>query len=55
MFADWETATIPWLIVQGEPGEPDVSIEGDLPEGIEVRLRPRGEPFAEGRQIPGGM
>ncbi|MGM0492950.1 MAG: malectin domain-containing carbohydrate-binding protein [Armatimonadota bacterium] len=51
MFADWEAATVPWLNVEGDADQPRISIEGGLPDGIEVRLRPRGEPFAEGREV----
>ncbi|MEA3403807.1 MAG: malectin domain-containing carbohydrate-binding protein [Armatimonadota bacterium] len=52
MFADWEAERIPWLIVEGDPSEPAVRIEGgELPEGMQVRLRPRGQPFADGERI----
>lgn len=52
IFADWEGQEVPWLVIDGDPLDPTVWIEGgSLPEGIEVRLRPRGEPFAEGRVI----
>jgi len=51
MFADWRARQMPWLAIEGDPTRPRVSIEGDVPEGIEFRLRPRGEPFAEGQPI----
>ncbi|MFW5869224.1 MAG: glycoside hydrolase family 52 protein, partial [Armatimonadota bacterium] len=51
MFADWEAQAVPWLMVSGDADAPTVSVEGELPEGITVRVRPRGEPFAEGREI----
>lgn len=54
VFADWEAGAVPWLIVEGEADDLPVSVEGELPEGIQVRLRPRGEPLAEGREISVG-
>ena len=54
MFADWAAGGVPWLIVEGEPGAPTVRIEGTIPEGIEFRLRPRGEPFVGGEVIEVG-
>jgi len=51
MFADWEAGMVPWLIVEGDPDAPTVRVEGELPDGITLRVRPRGEPFAEGREI----
>ena len=51
MFANWEEGEVPWLNVEGTADAPSIRIEGELPEGIEVRLRPRGEPFAEGSEI----
>jgi hypothetical protein len=54
MFADWEAGTVPWLMVDGAPDDLSVRVEGDLPEGIEVRLRERGKPFSEGREVEAG-
>ncbi|MFW6156556.1 MAG: glutaminase domain-containing protein, partial [Armatimonadota bacterium] len=54
MFADWKAGEIPWLNVEGDADDPRISIEGELPDGIEVWLRPRGEPFADGREIAVG-
>ncbi len=51
MLAEWETEKIPWLIVEGPPDDPSVRIDGAVPDGLDVRLRPRGEPFAEGRPV----
>ncbi len=44
-FADWEARTVPWLIVEGDAAQPQVRVEGALPEGLELRVRPRGEPM----------
>ena len=51
MFADWQSGEVPWLVIEGDASVPVVRVEGSVPEGIEFRLRPRGEPFAEGRRI----
>lgn len=51
MFAEWRAGTVPWLIIEGEAHAPTVRVEGAIPPGIEFRLRPRGEPFAEGQRI----
>ena len=48
-FAQWDRGAIPWLVIAGEGGQLQVRVEGaDLPEGMEVRVRERGQPFAEG-------
>ncbi len=56
MFADWRAGTVPWLVIEGDPTAPTVRVEGTIPDGIEFRLRPRGEPFAAGEviQVAGG-
>ena len=54
-FAQWDRGAVPWLVVTREAGQLDVRIEGpDLPEGMEVRVRERGQPFAEGRVMDVG-
>lgn len=51
MFADWQAGTMPWLTIEGGANAPTVRVEGVLPAGLELRLRPRGEPFADGERI----
>jgi len=51
MFADWQAGEVPWLVIEGDAGAPTVRVEGTVPAHIEFRLRPRGEPFAEGAPI----
>ncbi len=45
IFADWRAGTVPWLVVEGDASDPQVRVEGALPAGIELRVRPRGEPL----------
>jgi hypothetical protein len=51
IFADWEAGEVPWLHVEGSADAPRVRIEGGLPDGVELRVRPRGEPFDAGRPV----
>lgn len=51
-FARWDEGVIPWLVITGAGDRVQVGIEGaDLPEGVEVRVRERGEPFGQGQPV----
>jgi len=45
-FAQWDRGEIPWLVIAAENGTLHAKVEGaQLPEGMQVRIRERGEPF----------